>query len=190
MPIKLIEGIPEPTATRTFRVVPLKLKIKFNGVTTGRTVRVRRELPRKRLTPQALAAKLRALKRLATCGTSQVPAATKRARALLAARTKLSRERQARERAERRLAAANESRRRAAEDRATERRRRILQGAAHTHKHRLYDKYHRDDTTLYPKFYLEGREPGNPFFQDAYHTWLDNTKTHQARLAPDCESSC
>lgn len=188
MPVQLIAEIPDPVV-RHFKVVPLKLKIKFNGQTTKRTVRIRREVHTKPLTPQVLGMKRAALKRRITCGTSKVPLASLKAKALAAAQAEICKERRARIRAEQRLFDYESDRRQAAKYRAAEHRRRLIKGAEYTHKNKLYSRYHKEDTTHYPTLYREGREPGNPFFKANYRAWRDNINAHRARMDTDCESS-
>ncbi|KAI8469487.1 MAG: hypothetical protein J3K34DRAFT_459366 [Monoraphidium minutum] len=107
-----------------------------------------------------------------------------------AVQERLYEERRRRIRAEQRLTDIEINRRRAAEDRAFERRQRIQEGCIATHKNRLYAAYEKVDKTLFPTYLREGREPGNEFFKAAYREWHANLKAHQARLDSDCESSC
>ncbi|KAI8469486.1 MAG: hypothetical protein J3K34DRAFT_393969 [Monoraphidium minutum] len=187
MPVQVIEGIPE-CVTKHFRVTPAKLRIKCGGQVWERTVPLRRQVKTPE-NPRKLRAQRAALKRLVTCGVSKPPLSTRRAKAHQAVQERLYEERRRRIRAEQRLTDIEINRRRAAEDRAFERRQRIQEGCIATHKNRLYAAYEKVDKTLFPTYLREGREPGNEFFKAAYREWHANLKAHQARLDSDCSGS-
>ncbi|MEI7578388.1 MAG: hypothetical protein WCK51_15980 [Armatimonadota bacterium] len=88
------------------------------------------------------------------------------------ANNKLCIERQRRTAAEIRLNDIKLRQRDAAERRAAEKKEAIMKGCAFVHKHRLYERYHREDTKLYPRYFKEKRPPKAVFHRDAYDNWM------------------
>jgi hypothetical protein len=184
MPVKLIEGIPEPKVTRiSYITKPTKLIIKCGSTRYERVVPLRRKVVTSVYNRRTTAALHRALKAKVTCGTSRVPLATRRA--LAAREAKEAAERKIKSRWEQAVALDRHKASAAAECRREVCRRK---GYNLVHAHNLYAVYEAEDKELYPEFLSSGREPGNAFFKDAYHAWRANILEARAYVDVDCES--
>ena len=186
MPIILLSGTKIPRSiVKESKILLTKITFKCGAYKYSTIAPIRRVV---RITPDRT--HKATLTRLATCGSFGPSKTTLKAREAEAERIATAKANYLRLVVERRAFDAEVNRRRRAEDKAAEKRRKAYAELQFLQRNHLFKRWEAEDASLFPRLLKSGRSPESMIAREAFAAWCTIREAHRHRLDSDAESGC